>query len=182
VYTQIESSFTYEWAKAHFFIGLRSKMNRAAQEQLRQTVEPLIAQGGLELVDLQLLGGGKHRVLRLLIDKEGGVTHEDCAAVSEQLSTILDEKDLIPGGAYTLEVSSPGVDRPLLRERDYRRFVGQKVKIELRAPREGSRRYTGRLLGVSEGEIRLEVGAGKELKEFVVPLADVQKANLKYEW
>lgn len=157
-------------------------MNHAAQEQLRHTVEPLLEQFGFELVDLQLLGGGKHRVLRLLMDKEGGVTHEDCATVSEQISAILDEKDLIAGGAYTLEVSSPGVDRPLFRERDYLRFVGQKVKIELRAPREGSRRYTGRLLGLMDGQIRLEVAAGKEVKEFVVPLADVQKANLKYEW
>ncbi len=157
-------------------------MNAAAQEKLRNLAETLVEAGGIELVDLQLLGGGKHRVLRVLIDKEGGVTHEDCALVSQQLSDALDENDVVGGGAYTLEVSSPGVDRPLVKPRDWERAVGQKVQLELREAREGSRRYTGRLLGFAEGQARLEVSAGKELKEVSIPLEAVQKANLKYEW
>src|SRR5215813_2146523 len=84
---------------------------------------------GLEVVEVEMRGGGKARTLRITIDKPDGVTHDDCANVSRDVSTILDVEDAVPGAAYTLEVSSPGLDRKLLRAEDYRRFAGSRVKL-----------------------------------------------------
>ncbi len=154
-------------------------MKSTALEQTLDAVERIVESAGLELVDAQLLGGGIHRVFRLLIDKPAGVTHDDCENVSRLVSEALDAGDLIPGGAYTLEVSSPGVDRPLVRPRDYQRFVGSKVKLELKQAIEKSRRFTGKLVAFDGENVTLEMEAGKTL---VVKLDAIHKANLKYEW
>lgn len=154
-------------------------MKSTSFEQTREIVERIVEATGCELVDAQLLGGGVHRVLRLLIDRPTGVTHEDCEKISHSVSETLDAGDLIPGGAYTLEVSSPGVDRPLVRPRDYERFVGSKVKIELKQAIEKSRRFSGKLAAFDGERVTLELEAGKTL---VVELSAIQKANLKYEW
>jgi ribosome maturation factor RimP len=148
-------------------------------DQLRDLIDQLLAPLGLDLVDAQLLGGGKHRVFRLFIDKPEGVTHNDCETVSRLVGEALDARDLIPGGAYTLEVSSPGVDRPLLRPRDFQRFLGSKVKLELKQPIERSKRFTGKLAAFDGDRITLELEPGRTLS---VALADLHKANLKYEW
>ncbi len=89
---------------------------------------------GLRWSRLELRGGGKSRMLRIFIDKPGGVTHEDCASVSREVSTIFDVEDAMPGGAYTLEVSSPGLDRKLSRAADFERFQGSRVKLTTREP------------------------------------------------
>src|SRR3954468_11885250 len=93
---------------------------------------------GLEVVDVELRGGGKARTLRITIDKPEGVTHEDCAMVSRDVSTILDVEDAVSGSSYTLEVSSPGLDRPLVREQDFARVVGGLVKLMTREPVNGN--------------------------------------------
>lgn len=154
-------------------------MKSTTLEQIQEIVDRIATAERLEVVDAQLLGGGKHRVLRLLIDRETGVTHEDCSKVSHLVGEAMDESDLIPGGAYTLEVSSPGVDRPLLKPKDYQRFVGSKVKVELKEAVEKSRRYTGKLAAFDGERVTLELDAERSL---TVPLEAIQKANLKYEW
>ncbi len=148
-------------------------------EQIRQIAERVTDSEGLELVDAQLLGGGRHRVLRLFIDKPGGVTHGDCENVSHQVGTILDVEDVIPGEGYTLEVSSPGVDRPLLKPRDYERFTGQKIKLQLREARANRKRFDGLLKAFDGAKITLEIEKGELLE---IAFSDIEKANLKYEW
>jgi len=134
---------------------------------------------GLEIVDVELAGNGRSRVLRLFIDKPSGVTHSDCEFISQQVGTILDVEDVIPGGSYTLEVSSPGVERRLSRPEDFVRFQGQKVKILLREPVENRRHWEGVLAGFHEGNLTIEPSPGHALS---FSLQQVQRANLKFEW
>ncbi len=134
---------------------------------------------GIEIVDVQLLGAGRGRVLRIFIDRPQGVSHGDCEFISQQVGTILDVEDVIPGDSYTLEVSSPGLERKLQRPQDFERFVGQKARIVLREPVENQRRWEGKLAGFSDGIVALEPSAGKLIR---FPLAKVEKANLKFDW
>lgn len=154
-------------------------MKSTVLEQIREIVERIVETEEMELVDAQLVGGGQHRVFRLFIDKLAGVTHDDCEKVSRLVSEALDAQDLISGGAYTFEVSSPGIERPLTKPKDFERFQGQKVKIELREPIDKSKRFSARLVGFDGERVTLEMEQGKTL---VVAIADIQKANLKYEW
>src|SRR6266550_3771651 len=103
-------------------------------DHIHAIVERVAASLGVEVVEIDLRGGGKARMLRIFIDKPGGVTHEDCANLSREVSTILDVEDVIPGGSYLLEVSSPGLDRKLTRAADYERFTGSRVKVMTRQP------------------------------------------------
>jgi ribosome maturation factor RimP len=118
-------------------------------------------------------------LVRISIDKPAGVTHADCELVSQQVGTILDVEDVVPGGRYTLEVSSPGVERKLRKLADYQRFQGKKAKITLRDEIEGRRNWEGTLSGLAEGAVALEVGPGKTLR---LPFEQIQKAHLKFEW
>jgi ribosome maturation factor RimP len=145
------------------------------EEIARRVAEP----EGLEVVEVEVKGGGAHRFVRISIDKPAGVTHGDCELVSLQVGTILDVEDVVPGGRYTLEVSSPGVERKLLQPQDYQRFQGKKAKITLRDPLEGRRNWDGTLAGFENGEIALETQPGKTIR---FPFDQVQKANLKFEW
>ena len=148
-------------------------------EKVQAIAERVAASEGLEIVDVQLLGGGGHRMLRLYIDKPEGVSHADCEYISHNVGTILDVEDVIPGGRYTLEVSSPGVERKLARPREFERFVGRKVKVTLREPVENQRHWVGALSGFNEGVITLEPAPGKSIQ---FPLEQVERANLKFEW
>jgi ribosome maturation factor RimP len=134
---------------------------------------------GLELVEVEVKGGGVQRLVRISIDKPAGVTHADCETVSQQVGTILDVEDVVPGGRYTLEVSSPGVERKLLKPADYERFQGKKAKITLRDPLSGRRTWEGTLAGLAEGRVTLETAPGSSIQ---LPLDTIQKANLKFEW
>ena len=133
---------------------------------------------GIEIVEIELKGGGKNRFLRISIDKPEGVTHGDCELISHQVGTILDVEDVVPG-AYTLEVSSPGVERKLSKYRDFERFIGKKIKAILREPVENSRRWEGTLASCADGLITLEIAGGKTIQ---FPFDQVEKANLKFEW
>lgn len=147
--------------------------------RVREAAERVAESEGMEVVEVELHGSGRRRVLRVYIDKPGGVSHRDCEIVSEQLGVILDVEDLVPGGSYTLEVSSPGVERKLVRPRDYERFVGQKIKLVLREPVEEQRYWEGVLAAFAEGVVTLEPRPGRRLQ---VPLEQIERANLKFEW
>ena len=158
---------------------MAERNREAVIEKVQEIAERVGASEGLEVVDVQLLGGGGSRVLRIFIDKPAGVTHADCEFISQQVGTILDVEDVIPGAGYTLEVSSPGVERKLTKPREFERFVGQKVKVVLRQPVENQRHLTGTLKSFAGGVITLEASPGKSVQ---FPLEQVEKANLKFEW
>src|SRR5579883_805603 len=149
----------------------------AAIEKIREIAERVAGREGMEIVDVRLLGGGPSRVLRIVIDKPQGVTHADCEFISQNVGTILDVEDVVPGGSYTLEVSSPGVERKLTKPREFERFVGQKVKVVLRQPVENQRHWVGALKNFADGVITLEPAPGKTVQ---FPLDQVEKANLKF--
>src|SRR5438445_2966346 len=132
-------------------------------DRVREVAERVGASTGLEIVGVELRGGGKARMLRIFIDKSGGVTHEDCANLSREVGTILDVEDVIPGGSYLLEVSSPGLDRKLSRPADFERFTGSKVKLTTRQPVNGNRHFEGRLENFQNGRLLLDLStAGKK--------------------
>ena len=147
----------------------------AGMDKIREIAERVAQSSGLELVDLDLHGGGKARMLRVYIDKPGGVTHEDCADFSREAGTIFDAEDAVPGGSYRLEVSSPGLDRKLLKPEDYQRFLGSLVKLTTRDPVNGNRHFEGRLKVFQNSRITLEL-AGKAKKQ--EPLRQGQKRRL----
>ncbi|HST77923.1 MAG TPA: ribosome maturation factor RimP [Verrucomicrobiae bacterium] len=158
----------------------------AASDKIREIAERVSSMHGVELVEAELRGGGKARMLRVTIDKPDGVTHEDCANVSRDLSTVLDVEDAVPGGTYTLEVSSPGLDRKLMKAEDFTRFAGSRVKLMTREPVNGNRHFEGRLEGFSEGKLTLETIAARKPKpghaqpgaRVEIELANIEKANL----
>jgi ribosome maturation factor RimP len=165
-----------QWAKAHFFVAI---MREAVASKIEEVAHRVAQSEGLELVEVEVKGGGNCRLVRIAIDKPEGVTHADCELVSHQVGTILDVEDVMPGGRYTLEVSSPGLERKLLKPQDYQRFQGKKAKITLRDAVEGRRNWEGMLAGLADGAVSLETEPGKT-RQF--PLEQVQKANLKFEW
>jgi len=133
---------------------------------------------GLHLVDVELKGGNANQLLRVFIDKPGGVSHADCALVSEQLSAMLDVEDLFPG-RYTLEVSSPGLDRKLTRPSDYTYFVGRRARVVLKETAgEQNKVLEGRLAGFENGRVRMDLGE-HGLQE--VDLDNIRKAQLVVE-
>jgi ribosome maturation factor RimP len=158
----------------------------AEVDKIRAIAERVSATHGVELVEADLRGGGKARMLRVTIDRPEGVTHEDCANVSRDLSTVLDVEDAVPGGPYTLEVSSPGLDRKLLKPADYTRFIGRRVKLTTREAVNGNRHFEGRLESFSDGKLTLDIVAGKKPKpghahpgqKVQIDVANVEKANL----
>jgi ribosome maturation factor RimP len=208
-------------------------------EQIRSTAQRVAASHGLDVVELEMLGGAKHRILRVFIEKNAeernklaqevtatanvgadpdaglkgenrevrgagveqlsGVTHEDCEAFSRDFGTVLDVEDSIPGGEYTLEVSSPGLDRKLHGIEDYRRFMGMLVRLQTFEPVEGNRHWQGRLTKVSETSVMVELSAksakrgrkaakqaaghGSQAPESVdIALKNVEKAQLVPEF
>ena len=153
--------------------------NEIVGQKVREIAERVGASEGIEIVEAELAGGGKARVLRIFIDKPGGVTHADCEMISHQVGAILDVEDVIPGGAYTLEVSSPGVERKLTKPSDFERFRGQKAKITLREPVENSKHWVGTLAGMDQNIVSIEPEPGRTIR---FSFDQIQKANLKFEW
>ena len=147
------------------------------QAQLQALLEPAINVLGYELVGVEYLRQGRQGLLRIYIDSEDGITVDDCGRVSHQVSGILDVEDPIRE-QYMLEVSSPGLNRPLFTEAHFRRFIGHTVKVRTRTPVEGQRNFKGTLKGVEDGNILVEV----EEQEVSLPLSDIEKANLVPEF
>jgi len=156
------------------------------EELVRGIADRVAASSGLEIVEIEFRGGGKSRMLRVFLDKPGGVTHEDCALFSREFGTILDVEDAVPGGTYVLEVSSPGLDRKLNRPADYERFAGSKVKLMTREPVNGNRHFEGRLESFRDGRLTLDMSEARGKRrpapgtpqKLEIDLANVAKANL----
>ena len=160
---------------AHFFIGMGKGFER---DRIHQLAQQVIESQGYELVEFELKGGGKHSVLRVFIDKPSGITHQDCELVSEQLGTVLDVEDLIPF-SYTLEVSSPGLDRKLVKVSDYTRFEGKLAKVQTRIPLQNQKTFKGRLRGLQGDKILLELPKGTVME---IPLDVVHESRLEFDW
>ncbi len=149
-----------------------------ANERLYSIITPAVEALGVELLGIEYLSQGQHSVLRIYIDSEAGITVDNCADVSHQVSAVLDVEDPIRG-EYTLEVSSPGADRPLFTAEHYRQVVGEQISVRLHAPQDGRRKFKGELISIDEdGRITIEVDG----IDYTLPLADVDKANLVPQW
>ena len=141
--------------------------------ELTKLIEPTIEQLGYELSDLEVKTGGRDGVIRVFIDKADGVDMTDCETVSRQVSAILDVEDPLPGN-YTLEVSSPGLDRTLTKPAHFQRFMGEDIRVKLRFPLEGRRNFRGALKSVNEENIEVEVDG----ESHSLSLATIESARL----
>jgi len=187
-------------------------------ETIRATADRIAASHHLDVVDLEFSGGGKHRALRVFLEKDAaaraeyarlaavnhppthfggvavetlsGVTHEDCARFARDFGTVLDIEDLIPGAEYTLEVSSPGLERKLLKPADYTRFAGSLVKLQTFTPVHENRHFTGRLTAFDGQNVTLDLAAVKQKvkakksaseQTATIALSNIEKANLVAE-
>lgn len=161
-----------------------------ALDKAREIAERVARSSGLILWDIELKGSGASRTLRIFIDKPEGVSHEDCAAYSREVATIFDVEDAVPGAAYLLEISSPGLDRRLFKPEHFAQFAGSLVKFSTRDLVNGNRHFEGRLVGFSEGQLTVDLdqaGSRKKAKAqgagvMVVPLSNVEKASLVPEF
>jgi ribosome maturation factor RimP len=152
---------------------------QALIEQITGIANGIAQPQGIEIVEIELLGAGKQRVLRIFIDRPDGVSHADCEFVSQKVGEALDAEDLIPGENYTLEVSSPGVERKLTKPADFQRFAGQRAKIVMREAVEDQKFWEGVLRGVEGDAVVIEPAEGRSVH---IPLAIIKRANLKFEW
>lgn len=150
---------------------------------VEELARPIVEAMGLELVDVEWVKEGGRRFLRLYIDREGGITLDHCEAVSRSVEAKLDEVDPIPDNYY-LEVSSPGLERPLKREADFHRFAGHMVRITTYAPFAGRKQFVGELQGLVDGQVRLRLQekAGQPGGEIAIPRDQVAKAHLHVEF
>lgn len=153
---------------------------RDIPESLRALIEPVVDEHECELVDVEVTRPRGPGLLRIVVDSRAGdgrVPIERCASISRELSTLLDAADLMPG-AYRLEVSSPGLDRVLTREKDFEAAVGKELRVQTRRPLEGRKRFRGRLVSFEAGVLKLNVDGDLAL----IPFDEVEKANTIYEF
>lgn len=147
-------------------------------DRVTNFITPVLEGMGFELVEVAYLTERGHRLLRVTADRpEGGIGIEECARISREIGHLLDNEEILPN-AYRLEVSSPGLNRPLKKEKDFLAAVGRRVQVTMGAPVGGRRRFTGRLEAVDPDTLRLSV----DDTPVVLPLGDVEKANLVYEF
>jgi ribosome maturation factor RimP len=165
-------------------------------DKVRQIAERVAGSSGLEVVEVEVCGSGKHRTLRVFIDRPGaaaaadrpdGVTHEDCSSFSREFGTIVDVEDAFPGNSYVLEVSSPGLDRKLTKAADFERFRGHRMKLMTREPVNNNRHFEGKLESFEGGRLLLDLSAARKKKmrpkegdssKIEIDLKNVEKANL----
>jgi ribosome maturation factor RimP len=161
-----------------------------ALDKVREIAERVAHSSGLVLWELELKGSGANRTLRIFIDRPEGVSHEDCSAYSREAATIFDVEDAVPGGAYVLEVSSPGLDRKLFKPEHFARFTGSLIKFSTRELVNGNRHFEGRLVSFSEGQLTVDldqVASRKKAKAqgagiVGVAFSNVEKASLVPEF
>jgi ribosome maturation factor RimP len=148
------------------------------REAIGRIIERVAARQGLELVHWEVVGPPNKFLLRIYIDKPNGITHADCETVSNEVGVLLDVGDLI-SNSYTLEVSSPGIERGLYKPDDYRRFAGSRVKVRASEPINGQRNFRGKLIGFIDDKVRIEEDRSGEVE---IPFENVVKANIEYEF
>jgi len=151
-------------------------MSKEIIERVQSLVDPILSSVGMEMVEIQYRREARGWVLRLMIDKEGGVNLDDCALVSREVSRNLDVEDLI-STPYTLEVSSPGLNRPLKTERDYLKYRDHLIRVKTFSPVENRREFKGKLLGISNNQLEIQIDQGV----YQIPLANVARANLEID-
>jgi ribosome maturation factor RimP len=147
---------------------------QSLENGIKKLAEEVAASMGMEVVLIEVKGDENRSLVRVYIDQPNGISLEDCERFSKRLSILLDVEDWI-SFSYTLEVSSPGVNRPLVKELDFKRFAGKDAKIRTQVPFEGQRNFKGKITGVTEGRVELEVAPGKKV---AIALMDIEKANL----
>lgn len=152
-------------------------MSETVIEEVKQLIEPILKERSLTLFDLEYVREGKHNFLRVYIDKEGGVDLNECSFVSEKLSEKLDEADPIKG-AYYLEVSSPGAERPLKTEQDFKDNINKYVNIKLKAHIDGESEYEGVLTDFSDNVLKVEYQYRHRTKVVEIPFDKIAKARL----
>ena len=168
-------------------------------DRVREIAERVASSSGLEVVDVEFRGGGKSRMLRVYLDKPAagagalggvaqgvpqGVTHEDCANFSREFGTVLEVEDAAPDGSYTLEVSSPGLDRKLTRAADFERFTGSRMKLMTRNPVNNNRYFEGRLESFRDGRLTLDlsVASKKSRKKMGAAVAAAPEQKIEIEF
>ncbi len=150
--------------------------NSALTRQAWTVLEPVLNANGFELVEVEVGGLGASTVLRLFVDKPGGgFTLDDCTAATRVVNPVLDEGDWF-GGEYMLEVSSPGIDRPVRKTADFTRFAGEQVRVQTHAPVAGRKKFKGKLEGIEDGLIRVTVEDGELVS---IHIENVKRANLE---
>ena len=147
------------------------------RDTLYQIITPVVEGLGYELVGIEYLPQGKHSLLRVYIDQETGITLDDCEQVSRQVSAVMDVEDPLTNN-YNLEISSPGLERPLFTEEHYTRFAGNQVFVRMSFPIDGRRKFEGLLQGIEDGEVVVEI----DEEQFRLPLSQVDKAHLVPEF
>jgi ribosome maturation factor RimP len=195
-------SWVDKWKWCGAAIRMQIAENMALDlDRIREIAERVAGSSGLEVVEVEVCGAGKHRMLRVFIDRPfndrpgaapvpdrpDGVTHEDCSKFSREFGTIVDVEDAVPGGSYVLEVSSPGLDRKLTKAADFERFRGQRVKLTTREPVNNNRHFEGKLESFQSGKLLLDLVAARKKKmrpkegaatRVEIELGNVEKANL----
>ncbi len=150
--------------------------NGTIEERVRKIAEHVATDHGLELVHVEVLGT-RRRIVRIYIDKPGGVSHQDCSVVSEHVGTILDVEDFIPS-SYVLEVSSPGLERGLYKREDYRRFAGHRARVRTHEAIQGQRNFRGQLLGFENDEVIMD---DRTRGRVSIPFVSIARANLEID-
>ena len=153
-------------------------MEELDKTSVEKVIERVTTREGLELVHWELVGPRNNLLLRIYIDKPGGVNHGDCGTVSEQVGLLLDVEDSIPG-RYTLEVSSPGIERGLYKPSDYERFAGNRVKLKAAELINNQRNFRGKLIGIEQNTVKLDADG---IGEVEIPYDKIVKANIEYEF
>jgi len=152
-------------------------MSKEIVDRVKAITDPILSNEGMELVEIEYRRESKGWVLRLYIDKEGGVTLDECTRISQEVGRSLDVEDFI-STPYILEISSPGLPRPLKKEKDFMKYRNHMIKVKTVDPIEHRRQFKGKLLGITENRIEIEMDGGV----FQIPLSNVAKANLEIDW
>lgn len=168
----------WKWAFAHFFFRGNTVSDGNDRQSLKiriaKQAEKTAASLSMEIVLVELRNDGGRAIIRVYIDQPAGITLDDCEKFSRSFSAAMDVEDFVPF-SYVLEVSSPGINRPLVKEADFQRFMGENARVRTRIPIDGQRNFKGRIIEVNDGRLTLQSAPGKQV---VITIADIEKAGL----
>jgi len=159
-----------KWAYTRFFLSMKE-----ISEQIMSIINEAVTQGNAQIYDIIYKKEGSRKILGLLLDKDNGINLDECASINRQISNVLEEQDLIDDN-YVVEVSSPGLDRPMRTKEHYQRSMGQDIEVNLYAPIGGKKKFSGKLLGMTEDTIVIETEEGVSTE---IKFKDISKAKWK---